>query len=66
MKQRNDQIRNNELNSAQECIICMDEKIEYINRTCGHKSLGANCAAKITTCPLCKAEGTYMKVFEVV
>ena len=66
MRKKKDLKRNKELNNGQECIICMDEKIEFINRTCGHKSLGANCAAKITICPLCKAEGTYMKVFEVV
>ena len=42
-----------------ECVVCLDAQSAVEFRTCGHVVACAECAAKLDTCPICRAPILY-------
>ena len=50
---------------ANECVICMDGKKEYLCIPCGHLCLCGTCKDGIKQCPMCRADNvTVIKLFK--
>lgn len=46
------------------CKICLDKPAEYLNVKCFHMSCCGNCVGSMkNTCPICRANGEFKKVF---
>jgi hypothetical protein len=49
---------------SDECIICFDGAIDCVATPCGHQICCLRCSRKITTCPVCSATCSFMRVFK--
>ena len=47
------------------CVICLDAKKTHVAKECGHKACCEACTKNLTTCPICRAPTTWIKVFKV-
>ena len=39
---------------SKECVVCMDEMVDCVLYTCGHKCVQYECAERLKQCPLCR------------
>jgi len=54
--------------SSGECVVCLENKAEWIVTTCGHLGLCGDCGHNLAACPICRAEyqpSQLIKVFVV-
>ncbi len=44
------------------CCICNEEPRTFVNTSCGHMCSCQNCTSRLDVCPICRAEGTFIRV----
>ena len=44
------------------CCICNEEPRTFVNTSCGHMCSCQNCTSRLNRCPICRAEGTFIRV----
>ena len=44
------------------CCICNEEPRTFVNTSCGHMCSCQNCTSRLDICPICRAEGTFIRV----
>jgi hypothetical protein len=44
------------------CCICDEHPRTFVNTTCGHMCACQNCTLRLDRCPICRAEGTFIRV----
>ena len=50
--------------TADECIICFDGKIDCVATPCGHQICCLKCSQRIQHCPVCAQDCSFMRVFK--
>jgi len=51
--------------AAPECIVCLERARTHAGIPCGHRVLCAECAAAVTTCPICRSPvSAFLRVYE--
>lgn len=50
--------------TADECIICFDGKIDCVATPCGHQICCLKCSKNVTRCPVCAQDCSFMRVFK--
>jgi hypothetical protein len=45
------------------CSICLTNKKDHANTTCGHLCVCSTCVEKVDKCPICRTEGNWCKIF---
>ncbi|CAF4351951.1 unnamed protein product [Rotaria sordida] len=44
----------NNKNTKNECVICMENPIDSVITTCGHSSMCLQCGIHVNQCPICR------------
>ena len=44
------------------CCICNEEPRTFVNTSCGHMCSCQNCTSRLDRCPICRAQGTFIRV----
>ena len=44
------------------CCICNEEPRTFVNTSCGHMCSCQNCTSRLDVCPICRAEGTFIRI----
>ena len=45
------------------CSICLTNKKDHANTTCGHLCVCSSCVEKIDRCPICRTQGQWCKIY---
>lgn len=48
----------------EECIICCDNTIDCVATPCGHQMCCQGCGENLSSCPVCAAECSFMRVYK--
>lgn len=45
------------------CHICFERQMDCVFTPCGHQLCCSECAEQISVCPICKTQGSFLRVF---
>lgn len=45
------------------CHICFERQMDCVFTPCGHQLCCSDCAEQMNACPICKAQGSFLRVF---